>query len=47
MRLDEEWIRAHLPEELADQPIDFFHSDYLDGMTVMQEGERGGDDVVV
>ena len=47
MRLDEEWIKAHLPEELADQPIDFFHSDYLDGLTVMQEGERGGDDVVV
>ena len=47
MRLDEKWIRAHLPEELADQPIDCFAEEYLDGLTVMQEGERGGDDVVV
>ena len=47
MKLDEKWIRAHLPEELADQPIDCFSCEYLDGLTVMQEGERGGDDVVV
>ncbi len=47
MRLDEKWIRAHLPKALSDQPIDFFHCEYLDGLTVMQEGERGGDDVVV
>ena len=43
----EVWIRAHLPEELRDQPIDFFSCEYLDGLTLMQEGERGGDDVVV
>ena len=43
MRIDEKWIRAHLPEELADEPIrDLFGSEYLDGLTVMQEGERGG-----
>ena len=47
MRVDEAWIRAHLPEGTDFDPADFFHGDYLDGLTVMQEGERGGDDVVV
>ena len=47
MRLDEKWIRAHLPENVADQPLDCFAGAYLDGLTVMHEGERGGDDVVV
>lgn len=47
MKMDEKWIRSHLPQELAGQPIDFFRCQYLDGLTVMQEGERGGDDVVV
>ena len=47
MRLDEKWIRAHLPTELSAQPIDFFSEEYLDGLTVMQLGERGGEDVVV
>ena len=47
MKIYENWIRAHLPAELADQPIDLFHGEYLDGLTVMMEGERGGDDVVV
>ena len=47
MRIDEKWIRQHLPEELSDQPIDFFSASYLDGLTVMHEGERGGDDIVV
>ena len=47
MRLDEKWIRERLPEEIRNEPIDFFSCDYLDGLTVMQEGERGGDDVVV
>ena len=47
MKPDEQWIRAHLPKELADEPIDFFGAEYLDGLTVMQEGERGGPDVVV
>ncbi len=47
MELDEKWIRAHLPKELADQPIDFFSCEYLDGLTVMQEGERGGDASIV
>lgn len=47
MRIDEKWIRAHLPQELFDQPIDFFKREYLDGLTVMQEGERGKEDVVV
>ncbi len=47
MKIYEDWIRARLPEELADQPIDCFSGEYLDGLTVMQEGERGGPDVVV
>ncbi len=47
MKIYEDWIRAHLPKELADQPIDFFSGEYLDGLTVMGEGERGGPDYVV
>ena len=47
MKIYEDWIRARLPEELADQPIDFFRCEYLNGLTVMQEGDRGGPDVVV
>ena len=47
MKIDEGWIRARLPRELANEPIDCFRGDYLDGLTVMQEGERGGPDVVV
>lgn len=47
MKIYENWIREHLPNELANEPIDSFRGEYLDGLTVMQEGERGGDDVVV
>ncbi len=47
MHIYEDWIRSRLPPELADEPIDLFRGDYLDGLTVMQEGERGGPDVVV
>ncbi|MBP5312437.1 MAG: hypothetical protein J6112_06365 [Clostridia bacterium] len=47
MRIDEKWIRDHLPKELSEQPIDCFYGEYLDGLTVMQEGERGGDDYVI
>ncbi|MBP5167128.1 MAG: hypothetical protein ILP09_07720, partial [Oscillospiraceae bacterium] len=47
MRLDEKWIRAHLPKELSSQPVDYFSGEYLDGLTVMQEGERGGKDIIV
>ncbi|MBE6908963.1 MAG: hypothetical protein E7474_05095 [Ruminococcaceae bacterium] len=46
MELDEKWIYAHLPEECADEPIDVFSGYYLDGLTVMSEGERGGPDTV-
>ena len=46
MKLDEKWIRAHLPPEAADQPIDdLFSCEYLDGLTVMQEGEHDGDGI--
>ena len=47
MELDETWIRAHLPPESADARIDCFSEMYLDGLTVMAEGERGGPDTVV
>ena len=47
MRLDEKWIREHLPERCRNESLDLFSADYLDGLTVMQEGERGGPDVVV
>lgn len=47
MKLDENWIRAHLPPDCADAPIDCFAGEYLDGLTVMTYGERGGPDSVV
>ncbi len=47
MKLDEAWLRAHLPPELADGPLDCFSGEYLDGLTVMAEGERGGPDTVL
>ena len=47
MKLDEEWLRAHLPEDCRNEPIKCFGGEYLDGLTVMAEGERGGPDTVV
>ena len=47
MDLDEKWIRDHLPLELKNVSLDLFVGEYLDGLTVMAEGERGGPDVVV
>ena len=47
MRLDEKWIRAHLPPDCADESIDVFSGYYLDGLTVMSEGERGEPDTAV
>ena len=47
MRIDEKWIRAHLPVDCADEPLDVFSGYYLDGLTVMAEGERGRPDTVV
>lgn len=43
----EDWIRAHLPKSYENEPIDCFHECYLDGLTIMQLGERGGPDEVV
>ena len=40
MKIDEAWIRAHLPKEVENEPIDFFSGEYLDGLKVMHEGER-------
>lgn len=31
MKLDGKWIRAHLPKELENQPIDCLSGVYLDG----------------
>lgn len=47
MEIDEKWIRAHLPKEIENEPIDYFSGEYLDGLNVMHEGERGGPDIVV
>ena len=41
MKLDEKWIREHLPEDCRDEPINRFSGLYLDGLTVISEGERG------
>lgn len=43
MKLDEKWIREHLPEDCRAERIDWFSGFYLDGLTVMSEGERGPD----
>lgn len=44
---DKEWIRSHLPEDIADQPVDFFTGMYLEGLTVKHCGERGEPDWTV
>ena len=41
MRIDEQWMRTHLPGDCEGEPLDVFGSYYLDGLTVMAEGERG------
>ena len=46
MELDEKWIRAHLPEDCKNEPIDWFGGLYLDGLKVMSEGERGDPDKI-
>ena len=46
MKLDERWIREHLPEDFGNEPIDCFSGLYLDGLKVMSEGERGNPDTV-
>ena len=46
MKLDEQWIRAHLPEDCRDDDIDVFGGLYLDGLKIMSEGERGAPDTV-
>ena len=47
MKVYKEFIRLHLPEELVDKADYNFDYYFLDGMNVMTEGERGGDDVLV
>ena len=47
MKLDEEWLREHLPEDCRDEDIDVFSGMYLDGLKVMAEGERGEPDRLV
>ncbi|RRD94450.1 hypothetical protein EII17_08115 [Clostridiales bacterium COT073_COT-073] len=47
MKLDEKWIRAHLPEDCRDEPIDVFSGMYLDGLKVMSYGERGNPDEIL
>ncbi|MBR4461692.1 MAG: hypothetical protein IKS51_03830 [Erysipelotrichaceae bacterium] len=45
--IDDSFIRSHLPEKLRNQPIGFFHGFYLDGLTILHEGERGGKDIII
>ena len=40
MKLDEEWIRAHLPEDVRNEDIDLFSGLYLDGLKVMSVGVK-------
>ena len=47
MKLDEPWLRSHLPEDCRNESLDWFSGEYLDGLTVMAMGERGGPDTVV
>ena len=47
MKIYEDWIRAHLPPEVRGEALDVFGGFYLDGLTVLSEGERGGPDTVV
>ena len=47
MKVYEEFIRSHLPKELADRPLDMFDNYFMDGLNVMTESERGGPDVIV
>ena len=44
---DKEWIRSHLPEDIADQQVDFFTGMYLEGLTVKHFGELGEPDRTV
>ena len=46
MKLDEKWIREHLPEDCRYESLDCFGGLYLDGLKVMSEGERGDPDTV-
>ena len=46
MKLDEKWIRAHLPEEIREEDIELFSGLYLDGLKVMSRGKRGDPDAV-
>ena len=46
MRLDEKWIREHLPKDVRDEDLDVFSGLYLDGLKVMSYGERGNPDTV-
>ena len=47
MILDEQWMRSRLLEEFRNESLDCFAEEYLDGLTVMARGERGGPDQVV
>ena len=47
MKIDENWLRAHLPEDLRDADIGCFSGLYLNGLNVMSHGERGNPDEVI
>ena len=47
MKIDETWIRAHLPEDCREDELPSFSGLYLKGLKVMSYGERGNPDQVV
>ncbi len=47
MKLDEKWIRAHLPKDIRHEDINRFSGLYLDGNKVMSYGERGEADQII
>ncbi|MBQ2594176.1 MAG: hypothetical protein II567_12960, partial [Candidatus Riflebacteria bacterium] len=47
MKVYKEFIRSHLPEELVDKANYNFDYYFLDGLNIMTDDERGGDDILV
>ncbi len=46
MKINEKWMREHLPEDCRNDPLDWFPGLFLDGLKVMTPGERGVPEMV-